>query len=354
MGARPPQCDCHCTPTTPCNPAFVDNFTSLLPGYQFYQVIFDDPFHFGPIALSASAGTLSVLGNPNEEAEYIYNQMLNLQTGLRTLYVEVTVGTSATPTCDQGLFIGQTGPFASGGRTIFELALNWAQSAYTVGYLDGRGNFHGVALSPAPANGAKVRLEIQETSAGVFQITGWVNGSIAGTVDNATPTTFGNPVSAGVFALTVEAPGQGHGVDSWATFIAPLTIQCHETTGCTLYPAVPTTWEVSAISGIGGSTGSQPCGGCSAYASPVFIYPTSGTPACTWEAADTITCGGTAYPLWTLTVTATSLTLTAAGGAAAYSMTVANFNPLGSNTLIFNSSTGGCENWPGSMTIAPG
>jgi hypothetical protein len=226
---RPPGCNCRCASGS-CNPAFSDPFTSLLPSYTLKQSIFSDPFGHGPIVLNASGGVLSVVGNPDEEAEWLLYQTMSLQSGLRHVYVEVSLQQPTTVNCDQGLFIGLTGPvFPGTGQTIFELTAFWGAAGppnYVLACLKSGGGVNEVGLSGTPTNGDRVRLAITETSAGVFTVAGSVNGSLAGTITGATPPAFSSPVAMGIFDLTIESPGEGHGVDSWAPFGAPLVISC--------------------------------------------------------------------------------------------------------------------------------
>ncbi|HEV8068662.1 MAG TPA: hypothetical protein VGP76_13070 [Planctomycetaceae bacterium] len=352
---RPPNCNCNCgNAGSGCNPAFTDAFTSVLPGYTFFQETFW-PSNAPPLTLTTSAGTLSVTGNPNTEGLIEYYQKFNLQaSGLRSVSVQVTLGAPSNNTADSILFIG-----LSGGSLVVELTASWG-NFYCLEY---PGTGFGANSFGTPTNGDTVKLDLEETATNVWSIVAWVNGSIAGSASGVSITTLSNPVAIGLVLETTEA---GSPTDNWPSFTAPLTVSCVNQSQClsTTYPAV---WAVQGLPGVSLSTSRFPCNNCSLYQKSHALYYTgvNGSGQCVWTSADQIYCNalGTGYinqPMWQLLIYGsgpTSMVLQtafAAGGLETqYAATLQN--ALGSNTLALSgpANIAGCTTFPSTITIAP-
>jgi hypothetical protein len=281
---------------------------------------------------------------------------MNFQmSGLRTLSIGATLTYGAQPGDAVGLFIQGIGEMVvinPGGGSPTLIADGDPDAPINAPF----GSSIPLMEILGFTNGSAVKLELQETSHGIFEVTVWLNGAIVKTASNVNLPNFPTTGFAGV-AAGGQTASNPHTCASWQN----LSIQCQQTGGCSLYPAVPSVWEVAAIPGITDGT-AHACTSCSPFASPGFLYFISGSPTCVWQAADTLKCpnlSGAQFtgPIWSLTVGSSLVTLTAApssGGIATYTMPVGAFNPLGSNTLTLQGTPWGCVGWLPSIGVAPG
>jgi hypothetical protein len=331
MGARPPQCDCHCTPSrVDCD--FADSFSTTKGGYT----------QAGSRTWIVSGAQMTAGTGPAFGSFY---QSVPIATGhSRSFSVSANVWQNA------GVFVG------NGRAAWIETTTGVTHGSVGYGSVDQYGNVTPLGTFGTANDGNQLGIAFAEVSPNIFDIAYTIGGGQAQFFEtNVSLPSISSPNSFGM----VFVPGP-----STTPLWDNLTIVCDLTGGCQSYPVVAAVWQVPALPTIGSAgVGAFPCTNCSQFqvGHPMFIDSLSGA-ECTWSTGDLVNCKGPfgfqQYPVWLLRTQGVGNTVfLIAGnelqGTATYSMPFAQFNPIGSNTFALTGPTYGCATWPPTVTIFP-
>lgn len=242
---RPPECNCGCGEViepTPCE--FSDTFGSVEAGYTTYALSGSSAT---PVFATGSGVVSLFNGSPVASGTY-YRTVTLPSSGLKTLSVEAIVSDIGT-TATVGVFIGNAVAFFRR-----KAANNFGrQGASSVG----EAQAPLAATFGTSASGDLIKLQIQETSTGIFDLVFYQNG---------TPIRTETGVSLSVPQLVNVGLYSTNG-GTWDN----LAIACDNVPApdgaCAAASSVPAVWQIS-VSGIANFT----CTNCAQLNGNFFLY----------------------------------------------------------------------------------
>lgn len=346
---RPASCNTCCDSHDDCE--FTDDFSSSQSGYTSYT-------HSGSPApaFTVSGGKLE---QTDDTASGSYYRTVRInQAGLKTISVQAKVYKPAATTGIVGVFIGGVRAFVRRGATNDSAVY----TASSVGELSSP-SVPGLAT----ASGDVLKIQLQETSAGIFQILYLINGTLLHSESNVS-LTLTSVFNVGVVGTLADC--------SWDN----LVIACDNMDQCSLCESAPVVWKLNNPTVVHNAI----CNRCeSEYNQDCFLYYNCSRASdglCFWVSADKSTCRSEPKPKWVLIMPPASFptipvnlishisprptgpcssTLSQSPlpcmNWAHYTCPQASFNCLGSNTMVFSFADAPqcCTNWPTTITIEP-
>lgn len=245
---RPPSCDCHCGVDPPTECEFSDTFGAVESGYTTYALTGSSTT---PVFATGSGVVSLFNGSPVASGTY-YRTVSLPSSGLKTLSVEAIVSDIGT-TATVGVFIGNAvAYFRRKGANNFG-----RQGASSVG----EAQSPIAATFGTSASGDVIKLQIQETSTGVYDVVFYQNGSVIRT-ETGLSLAVTDTVNVGLYSTNGG---------TWDNFAIACDDAPAPSGGCSAGSAAPAVWTFN-VSGIQNFNPLSGCANCQLLNGTINLY----------------------------------------------------------------------------------